>query len=230
MRFCLVLLFAAVVSGCVATKPIFKLGQTGQIVDVEVAKASAGMGTRNLAEDIRVKTQNEAYRYSETGPEKTLKVEVIRFQAPSAGAALFVSTGSSSIHAAVTVIDKETGAKSPPVEVWAQNFRTGGIIGALAASMVDPIEDERRLATQLAEKIVLQVYGDEAAKRVENRTPTRQAEPDYPVSYAEESKRLECRDIRIQNTMDDETANEQGQEPTPRTLPDYCGRFPAETS
>lgn len=230
MRFCLIVLFATIVSGCVTTKPIFEPGQTGQVVQVEVTKAGAAMGTQNLAEDVRVKTLNAAYRYSETGPEKTLKVEVTGFQAPSAGAALFVSTGSSSIRASVTMIDNETGATAPPVLVFAQNFRTGGILGAIAASMVDPIEDERRLVTQLSERILKRVYGDEAAKRAENQTATRQAKANYPVSYADESKRLECRNIRIQNELDKDTAEEEGQDAMLRPLPGYCDRFPAETS
>lgn len=230
MRYCLIVLVAAVVSGCVTTKPIFQPGQTGQIVEVHVTRAGEQMGTLNLTEDVRVKTLNEAYKYSETGPEKRLEVSVIGFQAPSAGAALFISTGSSSIQASVTVIDKETGAKSPYVSVFAQNFRTGGILGAIAAAMVDPIEDERRLATQLSQKILKRVYGEEAAKLAAVRTPKQQSVANYPVSYAEESKRLECRNIRIQNELDKQTADEEGQDPLLRTLPNYCDRFPAETS
>lgn len=213
------------------TKPILQPGQTGQIVDVEVVKVSEDMGTKNLEEDIRVKTQNVAYRYSETGPEKTLKVQVTRYQGANPGMALLVSTGSSSLHALVTVVDNTTGAKSSPAKVWAQNFRTGGILGAIAASLVDPVEDEQRLATQLAENIVKKVYGDEAAKRAVGRTPTKTATADYPISYAEESKRIECKSIRIQNAQDVEEASETGEAPFGlRTVPDYCARFPAETS
>lgn len=205
-------------------------GSAGQIVEVQVSKASEQMGTKNLVEDIRVKTQDAAYRFSETGPEKVLKVEVTRYQSPNAGMAFFVSTGSSMVAADVTLIDKASGKASEKKSVFAQNFRPGGIIGAIAAASTDPISDERSLTSQLAENILKQVYGDDAAKKAVGREPSQKAVANYPVSYQEERQRFDCAEIRMVNETAKSEAEVQDQEPVLRKVPDYCDKYPPKTS
>lgn len=224
-----VLMLAAVVSAC-QTTPILPKGEQGQIVDVTVTRANEGMGTANLVEDIRVKTQNEAYRVAETGPAKTLQVHVVGFQGPSAGLALFISTASSSIVADITLTDVETGKSFESKRVFAQNFRTGGLIGALSAALTDPVNDERSLVDQLSVAIVRQVYGSEFLKSVENRKASKETTANYPVSYESERQRIKCRDIITSNELERENAELDNQEPLLRTVPAYCAQYEDKTS
>lgn len=216
----------AIVSGCVTT-PIIPAGEQGQIVDVKVTKTQAQMGTRNLEEDVRVKTQNAAYRFSEVGPELYLDVKIIGFQGPSAAMAFFISTGTSSIIAEVAVTNLETDKTYEPKTVLAANPRMGGIIGAIQAGTTDPIADERSLTSKLAEAIMKQVYGDEAVKRAATRTASRRTTANYPVSYEEESQRYECARIRVENERAVNEAEAEHEDPRLKELPSYCDAHPA---
>jgi len=214
------------VSGC-ATTPLLEKGQTGQIVEVNVTRADERMGTRNLVEDVRVKTQNAAYRYSESGPEKILNIQIVHAQMPNPGMAIFVTTGSSSPGADVTLTNVATQTALEPKRVFVQNFRPGGLIGAIAAASVDAVDDERALASQLAENILRQVYGDKHADSVEGRVPTKTATANYPVSYAEEKDRMKClRLMHEYETAKLEAKNEDRYQDGPiKPVPARCAKY-----
>jgi len=209
------------------TKPILPPGERAQIVDVRVTKADARMGTRNLEEDIRVKTQNAAYRMSETGPKKTLAVSIVRYESADPGRAIIVSTGSSLVTAEIILTDNATGVSSKKEEVIAFNSRPGGIIGAIAASTVDPISDEKLLGTKLAENIMKQVYGEEAFKKDGTSSQSKFAAANYPVTYEEEARRLKCLNLESLNEREKERAEDQdeGLDPDLLPIPEHCAPY-----
>lgn len=201
-------------------------GQSVQITEVRVEKQVARAGTQNLLEDIRVKTQNAAYKVSESGPEKILIVRVKGFQSADPGMALFISSGSSGIQAEILLTDPVTGVSSKPADVLAFNQRLGGIIGAIHASIVDPIQDERSLTSQLADKIMVQIYGKEVVERTSSRSQDKYATANYPVSYKAEAERLKCGRIATQNEMEEDRAEEEEEEPMLTEIPEFCSKYP----
>lgn len=196
---------------------------------MRVEKLITRGGTQNLVEDIRVKTQNAAYRVSESGQETVLIVRIQGFQSADPGMALFISSGSSGIQAEILLTDAATGTSSKPETVGAANARLGGIIGAIQASTVDPIEDERSLTTQLAENIMIQVYGKEVVERTQGRSSEKRATANYPVTYQAEAERLKCRRVEIENDMEKDRAEEQQEDPLLRKMPDFCSKYPKES-
>jgi hypothetical protein len=143
--------------------------------------------------------------------------------------ALFISSESSGIQTEILLIDPATGVSSKPEKVLAQNARLGGIISAIQASTVDPIQDERSFTTQLANKIMVQIYGREAVDRTASKEPQKQATADYPVSYQAEAERLKCRRIETQNEMEKDLAKEQQEDPLMTKMPDFCSKYPKES-
>ena len=192
-------------------------------------KQIARGGTQNLAEDIRFKTQNAAYRVSESGASKILIVRLQGYQSSDPAMALFLTSASSGIQTEILLTDPTTGVSSKPEKVGAVNARLGGIIGAIHAATVDPIEDERSLTTQLAEKIMLQVYGKETIERTKARVPDKRATANYPVSYQAEAERLKCRRIEIQNESEKDCAEEQEEDPLLTKVPEFCSKYPKES-
>jgi hypothetical protein len=105
----------------------------------------------------------------------------------------------------------------------------GGIIGAIQASAVDPIQDERSLASQLANNIMVQVYGKKTVDSSKARSQQKFATANYPVTYESEAQRLKCGRIRTQNELETEQAVEQDEEPLLTKLPEFCSKYPAES-
>jgi len=203
-------LAAAALAGC-AKEPVLSAAESGRIVAVEVTRADPSMGSRNLAEDVRVKTLNAAYRFAETGPEKMLKVAIVGFRLPSESHALLLdaSVGQSAIAAEAMLIDAATGAAARSFRVQAAHAGVGGLVGLIAARNFDPIEDERALASELAQAIMVKIYGAERAEQAAGRAPSQEAIARYPASYAEEADRIACERMRA-----------RGDEP-----PAGCARF-----
>jgi len=210
MKFASLALFATMLAGC-ASEPLLGEGEPGRIVAVEVTRADPSLGSRNLAEDVRVKTLNAAYRFAGTGPEKTLKVEIVGFRLPSESHALLLdaSVGQSAIAAEATLTDAATGAAARPFQVQATHAGVGGLVGMIAARSFDPIEDERALASELAQAIMVRIYGEARAEEAAGREPSQKAVAQYPASYEEEADRIACQRMRARG--DD--------------LPSGCARF-----
>ena len=221
--FILLCLAPLMLAGCAT--PVLKKDEVVQIVDVKVTKANPRMGTANFAEAIRYKTLNAAYRFSEQGTEATLDVQVTGLETANAVKAFLIG-GNSSISAKVALTEKATGKQWEPVDVYAIIPRFGGVLGALQSAGVNPIEEEQTLTSKLAEQIMKRIYGEEWANRVASRTPSKRAVANYPMSYAEASKKFECDAIRSQIEADEIVAKERGNQvdlpSSTLTLPSDC--------
>ena len=112
-------------------------------------------GTANLAEEVRYRTQNMAYRFSEKGDEKKLRVLLRILTVPGVGRALTTS-GSSSLRVTATLIDRKTNVVEKRFKARSRIFRLSGIVGAaaLAVDGANHIEDEKRLAKLLAGRLL----------------------------------------------------------------------------
>jgi hypothetical protein len=221
---CCAVMFA--VSGCATPlSPVLNEGEKAQVVEVVVRGAEDLSGTANLLEDIRYKTQNAAYRYSEEGREKILELDVQIVRISSPGAA-FLVTGNSSAYAKASLIDKPSGKLDKAFVTDSIILRMSGIIGAIAAASVDPIEEEQKLASLLADNTMKLIYGEEYAKQVAERVPSREAEPNYPMSYDDARKKLRCEAIERQNAQADSGVHaKDGDPPILEELPDYCSAY-----
>ena len=190
-----VLAFGLALAACSAA-PKLQDKNAGQIVDVTVTQPASRLATRNLAEDVRVKVLNAAYRFSETGPSKALKVEIVQVRTASSDDTLLVSVGPNGMVAEVTMTDLATGASFRLPSVVARSYRSGGLIGAISTTDADPVAVEQQLASELAEAILRRVYGDAHADSVAGRAPSKTATANYPASYASERERLQCERLR----------------------------------
>ncbi len=197
-------------AGCAS--PILKPGETAQIVGVTVTKGVPNLGTENLVEAVRYKTQNAAFRFSEQGPEKTLKLDITGMAISSPGRALLVD-GSSVITANVTLIDKASGMTGEPFVTMARIPRLSGIIGALAATNVDPIQEEQHLSGMLAEEVMKRIYGADYAETVASRISAKSVSPKYPMSYEKARRKLKCDQIRRDIENEKLEAEERGEPP-----------------
>lgn len=216
-------LTAAILSNC-ATKPILQPGETVQITKVQVTKAQQSFGSANLEEDVRMKTQNAAYRVSETGVEKVLDVTITSYVGPSPGRAFLVG-GSTSIQGTIQLVDPKSGATTKPEAVFAGLYRQGGLLGAAAAAAINPVDEEQRLTTLLANQIMLKVYGDDTIQKTTSRSATKTATANYPFSYQDESRRFECRNIASTNKLEREDAEERESDPFLTPMPAYCAKY-----
>ncbi len=180
--------------------PIFNGGEKAQIIEVKVTKASPRIGSANLEEAVRYKTQNAAYKYSEEGPEHTLNLKITNLQITDPITA-FLLSGNSSIYAEATLTNTTTGKSHEPFFVAAVIPSLGGVAGAAMSIGVDRFEYEQRLSGMLAEQTMERIYGSDHSERVANRKPTKEVSPQYPFSYAEARKEYECRRI-IQNNKE----------------------------
>lgn len=231
MRLIALTIIMLAMSGCMTTEPVLKPGQKGHITEVTVTKFAQSLGTRNLAEDVRVKTLTEAYRFPEEGPAKALKIHIEGVVGVSPARAALVSNGSSYIIAKATLVDVATGKATEPMSVMAMHRRFSGLIGLAESWGVDSIEDERLLATQLAENIMVQIYGEDAAINVVARAPRKKVVANYPFTDKEEQLRLECDYIRVGNEAILADAKEAGDDnPQVQAYPPACEALWAKDS
>lgn len=86
----LCVLTAIITTGCQTTAAV-QSQQPFRITKVEVTKAASSIGTVNLAEDVRYKTLQEAYRYAEIGQEKILKIQLTQIHFKNAVKSLLVA-------------------------------------------------------------------------------------------------------------------------------------------
>lgn len=226
VKLSLLMLAAGTLANCVTT-PILKPNEVVQITSVTVTKQSEAMGTENLAEDIRVKTQNAAYKVSESGAERSLSITVVGYAGPSPGRALLVG-GSTSVNAAIQLTDLDTGAKTKPEAVTGFIYRQGGLLGAAAAGAINPYKEEQLLASKLSEAIVRKIYGDKAVDAARSRNATKSAKGVYAYSYQAKVQEFECRQIAARNQSVREDAEETGDEPWLERVPAYCPKEESE--
>tara|TARA_R110002126_G_scaffold224866_4_gene369722 strand:+ start:916 stop:1482 length:567 start_codon:yes stop_codon:yes gene_type:complete len=176
MRFAAALCCALfLVSGAAVARPFLNDGKKFRIVEVRIETHQRYRGTANFAEEVRYLTQNAAYRFSETGREKKLRLLLRTLVIPAPG-----KTGDdSSMRITATLIDKATGRVGRRYKAKARITREGGDGG----SAIDRVEDEKQLARLAAEQIMMRIYGKDHAAQVKDRQPSRTAAPQYPMTW-----------------------------------------------
>lgn len=180
-----------VLAGCNA-KGLLDPAEPFQVTKVQVTMADGKVGTVNLREDVRVKTLREAYRYSETGQPKTLRVRVENLHIKHPLTSVLVGD-SNRMTASAEIIDNGSGESQGKVTaVVIDSGHVQGVTGALLAAVDNPVEVEQRLATIMAARLLEEVYGSTYAKQVKGRTASRRVAARYPASYAKLKQDLEC--------------------------------------
>lgn len=222
---CCVLVTA--LAGC--RGPVLKKDDaTIQIVKIIMTQEKNLAGTVNFPEAVRVATQNAAYKFSEDGPEKILRVHLRVLKISSFGRALMIS-GTSSIRMTGYLTDEATGRREKKFKAIALTRRLGGLVGAITVLGIDPIKDEQVLAKKLGEAIMVRIYGEEYARTVAAREPTKRVAANFPMSYADARKKLTCKDIRASNKIGKQEANRGDYQPfIPQELPAYCSNYLTE--
>lgn len=224
---CACCVLVLVLTGC-KRGPILKQGDGQiQIVEVQVATHERFRGTVNFAEEVRYQTQNAAYRFSEEGSEKILKVLIRILKIADPGKALLAS-GSSTIRVTARLVDKKTGRMEKRYKARARVFRFSGVVGAVwvVAEGVNHVRDEKRLAIRLANRLMTRIYGQEYGALVKERVPTKRVEPNYPMSWEEAGRKFNCEEIRANNKISKQEAEQNDQDEfAPQALPDYCGKY-----
>lgn len=129
----LCLVAALFLAGC-QTTALVESKQPFRITHVEVTKAKPEIGTVNLPEDVRAKALQTAYRYSETGVEKTLKIELVNLHFKNPVASYLVGDNNR-LTAKATVIDKASGAADAAFNAVVSNKGAiNGIAGAIISA------------------------------------------------------------------------------------------------
>ncbi len=186
-----VMVMTLFISGC-ATKGLLDANEPIQITSVKVSTPAPKPATVNLPEDVRYKTLQEAYRYSETGSKMKLNVTIDRLHIKNPVMAWLAGDNNHMVATAV-LIDGATGERRGAFKATAvDSGYLQGVGGAIVAAIDNPVDVEQRLATELASKILEQVYGSEYARGVKNRQPSKRATPRYPTAYAQLKRDREC--------------------------------------
>lgn len=194
-------------AGCQTTAALNGAGPS-HVRAVEVVRAKENLGTVNLPEDVRVKTLRTAYRYSETGTEKVLKITLTEFHLKNPVASFLVGDNNR-LSARTEVVDKASGQ----VEATFQSVVTSksllnGISGVVISAAQNPIEVEQQLASELAEEVLERMYGGDMAKQARERTSARTVVANYPRSYDDLRVEYRCRMIAdTQNINQEHAAN-----------------------
>ena len=119
------------------------------------------------------------------------------------------------------VVDAATGRSEGTFTAGAvDSGYVQGIGGAILAAIDNPVDVEQRLATQLAEKLIEQVYGSEYSRTVQNRTASKRARPSYPAPYEKLKRDREC-ELKRELKKRQETSHEDVGQRT-IVIPAYC--------
>lgn len=193
IRFAALLCASIALPSVSSAKPFLNDGRPFQITKVEVEQYKAFRSTANFPEEVRQRTQNLAYRFSEKGDEKTLRVLLRILTVPGPGRALTTS-GSSSVKATVTLIDKKTGIHHMRFKAWGRIFRPGWILGAAENAIVgrDHVADEKRVAKLLAGRMLKVIYGKEYWEKIKDRRSAQMSPPRYPMNWQEAYRKFDC--------------------------------------
>lgn len=174
--------FALLLAGCQTTAAVQSV-QPFKIAKVEVTKATSDIGTVNLAEDVRYKTLREASRYAQGGQEKVLQVTLTQLHFKNPVTSLLVGDNNR-LSAKSRVIDKATGNVVATFDsIVSSKGAFNGISGVVISAAQNHVETEQQLSTHLADKLLLQIYGDAYAKSVRERVATADIKPNYPKPY-----------------------------------------------
>lgn len=205
----LCVLTAIITTGCQTTAAV-QSQQPFRITKVEVTKAASSIGTVNLAEDVRYKTLQEAYRYAEIGQEKILKIQLTQIHFKNAVKSLLVGDNNR-LSASAQIVDKATGNVIAQFDTIASNKGAlNGISGVIISAAQNHIEAEQQLSTHLANKLLLQVYGNAYAKTIRERVASTTVSPKYPRRYKDLKFEHYCALKAHSEPTDEFNANHQG--------------------
>lgn len=222
---CACCVLVVVLSGCKRGPVLKKEDDKIQIVEVTISQEKNLAGTVNFPEAVRVATQNAAYKFSEEGPQYSLRVHLRVLKISSFGRALTTS-GSSSIRMSGYLTNKVSGKRVKKFKAIALIRRMGGLIGAMATIGVDPVKDEQVLAKKLGTEIMRRIYGDEYTASVAAREPTKRITPNYPMSWEDAGKKFQCEQTEADNKDAPKEMSQSEYQPfTPQELPAYCGKY-----
>ncbi|MBT5049229.1 MAG: hypothetical protein HOM58_12085 [Rhodospirillaceae bacterium] len=224
---CACCVLVVILTGCKRGPVLKQDDEQIQIVEVQVTTHKRFKGTVNMAEAVRYQTQNAAYRFSQEGSEKILKVLLRILKISDAGTA-FMWSGSSSIRVTARLVDKKTGKIEKKYKARARVFRLAGVVGAVwvIAEGVSHVRDEKRLARLLSNRLMTRIYGQEYGARVKDRVPTREVKPIYPMSWEDAGKKFQCEQIEAEIKEPPQEVNASEYQPfTPQELPAYCSKY-----
>ncbi len=206
--------------GACATEGLLDANEPFQITSVKVSAPAPKPATVNLPEDLRHKTLQQAYKYSEAGAKKTLRVTIGKLHIKNPVMAWLAGDNNHMI-ASAEVIDAATGQSQGSFKATAvDSGYLQGVGGAVVAAIDNPVDVEQRLATQLAAKILEQIYGTEHSNGIKNRVPTKTATPRYPKAYVQLKRDREC-ELKLEMKKRQETSHEDIGQQNIR-VPDYC--------
>lgn len=201
-----------------------------QIVEVEVEAHDRYEGTLNLLEEVRHRTQNAAYRMSEEGAEKKLRILLRILKVSSSGRAIMTS-GSSSLRVTAMLIDKKTNMVEKRFKARSRIFRLGGVGGAIVIGALDlsHVREEKSLAELLAKRLMTTIYGKDQWISTKDRQPTRTATADYPMTWEDAFTRYECDQHRSGGNWaaTPSNAEEAAAGTSEREIPPSCSKYPA---
>lgn len=193
LRLAAVGVVALFLAGCVSAKGLLDDPLSTQIVAVQVTKAQPDMGSVNLAEDLRAKTLNAAYRFSETGSPKQLNLHITQISFKDPLQSLLVGS-TDMMQVKVEMVDPASGSVDQQFDnVVIANGEVNGMLGAVVSIVSNPLEQEQVLATLTANSILTRIYGRDHAAKVAKRTPSRMETPNYPANYDDLKKERACR-------------------------------------
>jgi len=201
-----------------------------QIVEVQVEVHNRYEGTLNLLEEVRHRTQNVAYRMSEEGTEKKLRILLRILKVSSSNRALMTS-GSSSLRVTAMLIDKKTNMVEKRFKARSRIFRLAGIVGAIAigASDISHVREEKRLAELLAKRLMTTIYGKDHWTSAKDRQPTRTATANYPMTWEDAFAKYQCDQHRSGGFWAATPTNEEeaAAGTAEREVPLSCSKYPA---
>lgn len=226
MRLLIVILMAVLVGGCLKRLMPPEDFQITEVV-VNVPSGLQG-GSPNFPEAMRVNIQNEAYRLSEVGREKRLEVTVTGIRLYDPVRTILVS-GTTYVTGTGKVYDVETGNLDTTFKAQGVLANQGGLLAAIILPMLaDPYEEEQKLARLFAIDAMNRLYGSSYAQGVAFREPTKQAVPDYPISYDLIRQEQECA-VKANRNERPDAARDDAAETEPEPLPQFCAQFGYQT-
>lgn len=162
-----------------------------QIVDVQMESHSRFVATANLPEEIRYRLQNAAYKFSEKGAQKTLKILLKTVSIPKYDPGR-TTRGDGNIRVTATLIDNYSRMSEKKIKFKSRLYRKAGSAAATTPeeAVKYRIEDEKTLARLLADQLMTKIYGKDHAASVKTRQPGQKTQPSHPMSWEDAGRQF----------------------------------------
>lgn len=163
-----------------------------QIVNVQMESHTRFKATANLPEEIRYLMQNAAYKFSEKGARKTLKILLKTLSIPKFNSGRN-TRGDSNIRVTATLIDNYSRMSEKKIKFKSRLYRKTGSAAATTPeeAVKYRIEDEKILARLLADQLMTKIYGKDHAASVKTRQPGQKIQPSYPMSWEDAGQQFQ---------------------------------------